>query len=59
VGKTALCIALAYKAIRHGAEARFLSCTDLINQLTAVRREGTGRRRWAAACSRTCWSSTK
>jgi DNA replication protein DnaC len=40
VGKTALCIALAYKAIQHGAEAKFVTCTDLINQLTAARRDG-------------------
>jgi len=33
VGKTALCIALAYKAIQHGAEAHFVTCTDLINRL--------------------------
>ena len=38
IGKTALCIALAYKAIQHGAEARFVTCTDLINRLTAARR---------------------
>jgi len=40
VGKTALCIALAYKAIQHGAEARFTTCTDLINQLTTARKHG-------------------
>jgi DNA replication protein DnaC len=48
VGKTALCIALAYKAIQHGAEARFVTCTDLINRLTAARREGD----WEAALGR-------
>jgi len=40
IGKTALCIALAYKAIQHGAEARFTTCTDLINRLTAARKHG-------------------
>lgn len=40
IGKTALCIALAYKAIQHGAEARFVTCTDLINRLTAARARG-------------------
>lgn len=37
VGKTALCIALAYKAIQHGATARFVTCTDLIGTLTEAR----------------------
>jgi DNA replication protein DnaC len=37
VGKTALCIALAYKAIQHGATARFVSCTELIRTLTDAR----------------------
>jgi DNA replication protein DnaC len=40
VGKTALCIALAYKAIQQGAEARFVTCTDLIQQLTEARSRG-------------------
>jgi DNA replication protein DnaC len=40
VGKTALCIALAYKAIQHGAEACFVTCTELIHQLTEARRRG-------------------
>lgn len=40
IGKTALCIALAYKAIQHGAAAGFTTCTDLINQLTEARRHG-------------------
>lgn len=40
IGKTALCVALAYKAIQHGAEARFVSCTDLINRLTSARTRG-------------------
>lgn len=40
IGKTALCIALAYKAIQHGAEACFTTCTDLINQLTTARKNG-------------------
>lgn len=37
VGKTALCIALAYKALQHGASARFVSCTELIGQLVEAR----------------------
>jgi DNA replication protein DnaC len=40
IGKTALCIALAYKAIQHGAEACFVTCTDLINRLTSARARG-------------------
>ena len=40
IGKTALCVALAYKAIQHGAEARFVTCTDLINRLTTARARG-------------------
>ena len=48
VGKTALCVALAYKAIQHGAEARFVTCTELIHQLTEARRHG----RWEATLKR-------
>jgi DNA replication protein DnaC len=48
VGKTALCIALAYKAIQHGAEARFVTCTELIHQLTEARRHG----KWEATLKR-------
>jgi DNA replication protein DnaC len=40
IGKTALCVALAYKAVQQGAEARFLTCTDLINRLTTARVRG-------------------
>jgi DNA replication protein DnaC len=40
VGKTALCVALAYKAIQHGAQARFITCTELIHHLTEARRAG-------------------
>lgn len=39
-GKTALCIALAYKAIQHGAQAQFVTCTELIHRLTEARRSG-------------------
>lgn len=38
VGKTALCIALAYKALQHGATARFVTCTELIGTLVEARR---------------------
>jgi DNA replication protein DnaC len=48
VGKTALCIALAYKAIQHGAEAKFISCTDLIQQLTEARSRG----QWESSLAR-------
>jgi DNA replication protein DnaC len=48
VGKTALCIALAYKAIQHGAEAKFVSCTDLIQQLAEARHRG----RWESCLAR-------
>lgn len=37
LGKTALCIALAYKAIQHGAAARFVTCTELIGDLLEAR----------------------
>jgi DNA replication protein DnaC len=39
-GKTALCIALAYKAIQHGAQAKFVTCTELIHRLTEARKAG-------------------
>jgi DNA replication protein DnaC len=48
VGKTALCIALAYKAIQNGAEAKFVSCTDLIQQLAEARHSG----RWESCLAR-------
>jgi DNA replication protein DnaC len=48
VGKTALCVALAYKAIQQGAEVRFVTCTELIHQLTEARRHG----RWEVAFKR-------
>jgi DNA replication protein DnaC len=40
VGKTALCIALSYKAIQYGADARFVTCTELINDLAGARGSG-------------------
>jgi DNA replication protein DnaC len=40
VGKTALSIALAYKAIQHGARARFVTCTELIGELVQARAKG-------------------
>jgi DNA replication protein DnaC len=48
LGKTALCIALAYKAIQNGATARFVTCTDLIGQLVLAR----GRSDWEAELQR-------
>src|SRR5438128_299978 len=40
LGKTALSIALAYKAIQHGASARFVTCTELIGELVQARAKG-------------------
>jgi DNA replication protein DnaC len=40
VGKTALCIALAYRAIQQGASAKFVSCTELIGELVQARAKG-------------------
>lgn len=48
VGKTALSIALAYKAIQYGASARFVTCTELIGELVQARARGE----WDAALSR-------
>jgi DNA replication protein DnaC len=48
VGKTALCIALAYKAIQEGASARFVSCTELIGELVQARAKGE----WEKALAR-------
>lgn len=47
LGKTALCIALAYKAIQHGATARFVTCTELIGELVQARARGA----WEKALS--------
>lgn len=40
LGKTHLAIAIAYKAIQHGYDARFISATDLIDDLAAAARDG-------------------
>jgi DNA replication protein DnaC len=48
VGKTALTIALAYKAIQHGARALFVTCTELIGHLVQERAKG----QWDAALQR-------
>jgi DNA replication protein DnaC len=48
VGKTALSIALAYKAIQHGARALFVTCTELIGHLVQERAKG----QWESALRR-------
>jgi len=48
LGKTALAIALAYKAIQEGASARFVTCTELIGELVQARAKGE----WEAALAR-------
>jgi DNA replication protein DnaC len=48
VGKTALAIALAYKALQQGASVRFVSCTELIGELVQAR----ARNEWEAALAR-------
>lgn len=47
VGKTALCIALAYKAIQYGADALFVTCTELIGDLAGARQRGQWQERLA------------
>ncbi len=47
-GKTHLAIALAYKAIQNGFEARFVTASDLIDELHAAARDGTLRDATAA-----------
>lgn len=47
VGKTALCIALAYKAIQYGADALFATCTELIGDLAGAREKGQWHERLA------------
>jgi DNA replication protein DnaC len=47
VGKTALVIALAYKAIQCGASAKFVTCTELIGELVQARARGA----WETALS--------
>jgi DNA replication protein DnaC len=42
-GKTHIAIALAYRAIQNGFEARFVTATDLIDELAAASRQGTLR----------------
>lgn len=48
LGKTALVIALAYKAIQYGATARFVTCTELIGELVQARARGE----WETALAR-------
>jgi DNA replication protein DnaC len=48
VGKTALAIALAYKALQQGASVRFVSCTELIGELVQAR----ARNEWEATLAR-------
>jgi DNA replication protein DnaC len=48
VGKTALAIALAYKAIQYGATACFVTCTELIGELVQARAKGE----WEGALAR-------
>jgi DNA replication protein DnaC len=48
VGKTALGIALCYKAIQYGATARFVTCTELIGELVQAR----ARNEWERALAR-------
>jgi DNA replication protein DnaC len=48
LGKTALSIALAYKAIQYGASARFVTCTELIGELVQARARGE----WEGALAR-------
>ena len=40
LGKTHLAIAIAYKAIQHGHDARFIPATDLIDDLAAAAKDG-------------------
>lgn len=40
LGKSHLAIAIAYKAIQHGFDARFITATDLIDDLAAAARDG-------------------
>lgn len=47
-GKTHLAVALAYKAIQNGFEARFVTASDLIDELHGAARDGTLREATAA-----------
>lgn len=47
-GKTHLAVALAYKAIQNGFEARFVTASNLIDELHAAARDGTLRDATAA-----------
>jgi DNA replication protein DnaC len=47
-GKTHLAVALAYKAIQNGFEARFVTAANLIDELHAAARDGTLRDATAA-----------
>lgn len=40
VGKTHLAVAVAYKAIQHGADARFVTCDHLVDDLSKASRDG-------------------
>ena len=48
LGKTHLAIAIAYKAIQHGHDARFIGASDLIDDLAAAAKDGRLREATAA-----------
>lgn len=49
-GKTHLAIAIASRAVRHGARARFYNLVDLVNRLEAEKLAGKGGRLSARLC---------
>jgi DNA replication protein DnaC len=57
-GKTHLAVAIAYRAIQNGFEARFTSADEMIGESSHAARLVAWRRRSNPTCTRTCWSST-
>jgi DNA replication protein DnaC len=54
-GKTHLAVAVAYRAIQNGFEARFTSADEMIGALSHAALAGGWRRPWSPTSIRTCW----
>ena len=58
-GKTHLAVALAYRAIQNGYEARFTTAAQLIDELSAAARDGRLGEALVPYVHPTCWSSMR
>ena len=59
IGETHVAIAIAYKAIQHGLDARFVTAAHLIDELSSASRDGWLRQVLAPYTHPGCWWSTR